>query len=166
MPILRDNELDIISHSVEQTQRIGARLGALLQAGDVICLAGDMGAGKTVFTAGIGRGWGAIAPVTSPTFNLVHEHRREKDNLRLIHIDCYRLQGVADLETIGFDDILARHGVLIIEWPERIEGALPKDKLWIEFNILEPTRRSFLLEADGARYQQLLNQFKEATFGV
>ncbi len=166
MPILRDNELDIISHSVEQTQRIGARLGALLQAGDVICLAGDMGAGKTVFTAGIGRGWGAITPVTSPTFNLVHEHRREKDALRLIHIDCYRLQGVGDLETIGFDDLLERNGVLIIEWPERIEDALPKEKLWIEFSILETTRRSFLFEADGARYQQLLNQFKETTFGV
>jgi tRNA threonylcarbamoyladenosine biosynthesis protein TsaE len=75
VPIFREGELDILSHSADQTERLGMRLGALLQAGDVICLSGDMGAGKTVFSVGIGKGWGALTPLTSPTFNIVHEHQ-------------------------------------------------------------------------------------------
>jgi tRNA threonylcarbamoyladenosine biosynthesis protein TsaE len=102
VPILREGELDIISHSVEQTQRLGARLGTLLQPGDLICLSGDMGAGKTVFAAGIGKGWGTQTVVTSPTFNLIHEYRRNQDAQRLFHLDCYRLRGASDAEAIGW----------------------------------------------------------------
>lgn len=166
MPILHEDELDIISHSVEQTQRLGTRLGALLQAGDVICLSGDMGAGKTAFAAGIGKGWGATLPLTSPTFNLVHEHRREKDNLRLFHLDCYRLSGPEDVDGIGFDDLFDRHGPMIIEWPERIEAALPRRHLWIELRILEPTRRNFNFEGYGERSRELIRRFRELTFGA
>src|SRR5258706_9835 len=92
VPILKEGQLDISSHSAEQTQRLGARLGSLLQVGDIICLSGDMGAGKTVFSAGIGRGWGAKTPLTSPTFNLVHDHTRDADSQHLYHLDCYRLE--------------------------------------------------------------------------
>ena len=166
MPIFREGELDIISHSAEQTHRLGMRLGALLQAGDVICLSGDLGAGKTAFAAGIGAGWGSLTPLTSPTFNIVHTHQRAKDSQRLLHLDCYRLQSSADAESIGIDDILDGSGPVILEWPEHIEPALPRQRLWIELRVLEPTRRNFILEASGKRYEDLLQKFRESTFGI
>jgi tRNA threonylcarbamoyladenosine biosynthesis protein TsaE len=166
VPILREGELDIISHSVEQTQRLGARLGALLQPGDVICLSGDMGAGKTMFSVGIGRGWGTVTPLTSPTYNLIHEHERQADHKRLYHLDCYRLSGPEEAEQIGFDDVLNGRGPVILEWPEHIESALPKKRLWVELRILEPTRRNFVFNATGSRYEELLKAFRESAFGI
>jgi tRNA threonylcarbamoyladenosine biosynthesis protein TsaE len=166
VPILKDGELDIISHNVEQTQRLGFRLGSLLQAGDIICLSGDMGAGKTVFSAGVGKGWGALSPLTSPTFNLVHEHRRTKDQQRLYHLDCYRLQGEQDLDNIGWENVMSGNGAVLIEWPERIETALPVERLWIELRVLEPTRRNMSFEGNNARYRDLVQKFREMTFGV
>lgn len=166
MPILKEGQLDIISHSAEQSQRLGIRLGTLLHPGDVICLSGDMGAGKTVFAAGIGKGWGAKTPLTSPTFNLVHEHSRASDSQRLFHLDCYRLESADEVDAIGFDDILNGRGPVVIEWPEHIVAALPRQRLWIELRILEPTRRNFIFEATGKRYEELIQKFRESTFGV
>lgn len=166
MPILKEGELDIISHSAEQTRRLGVRLGKVLLPGDVICLSGDLGAGKTVFSAGIGKGWGAKNRLTSPTFNLVHEHRRDADTQRLYHLDCYRLHGVNDADSIGLDDILDGSNTVILEWPEHIEDALPRERLWVELRITEPNRRNFVFEAAGARYEALVNRFRQSTFGV
>lgn len=166
MPILKEGEINLITHSTDQTHKLGVRLGMLLQAGDVICLSGDMGAGKTVFSAGIGVGWGTLEPVTSPTFNLVHEHRRAADNQRFHHIDCYRLRGSADVDSMGWEDILNSKGPVIIEWAELILDALPKHHLWVELHVLEQTRRNLIFEAHGERYQQLLNDFLNAPVGV
>jgi tRNA threonylcarbamoyladenosine biosynthesis protein TsaE len=168
MPILKDGELDIISNNAEQTHRLGVRLGGLLQAGDIVCLSGDMGAGKTVFSAGIGIGWGAQNPLTSPTYNLVHEHRRDKDKQRLYHLDCYRLNGnAADVDSIGFDDLVADpRGVMVIEWPERIQSVLPKNRLWVQVRILDVNRRNFIFEGTSKRYEELIEKFRTATFGV
>lgn len=165
MAILKAGELDIISHSAEQTHRLGVRLGALLQPGDVVCLSGDMGAGKTAFAAGVGKGWGARTPLTSPTFNLVHEHHRDADGVRLYHLDCYRLHNAADALSIGLDDILNGKGVVIFEWPEHVLSLLPALRLWVDLRVLEPTRRSFLFEALGTRYERLLETFRTETFG-
>ncbi len=166
VPILKAGQLDIISHSAEQTQRLGARLGALLLPGDIICLSGDMGAGKTVFSAGIGKGWGAKTPLTSPTFNLVHDHTREKDSQHLYHLDCYRLERPNDVDSIGLDEILSGRGPVILEWPENIVRVLPKQRLWIEIRVLEPTRRNFAMVGDGPRYEELIGKFREFVFGV
>jgi tRNA threonylcarbamoyladenosine biosynthesis protein TsaE len=125
-----------------------------------------MGAGKTAFAVGIGKGWGSATQLTSPTFNLVHEHRRDSDAMRLFHLDCYRLRGPSDAESIGLDDVLNARGAVILEWPENITSVLPKDRLWVELRVLEHTRRNFLLEGTGKRYEELLNKFREATFGV
>lgn len=165
MPILREGELDIMSHSVEQTQRLGARLGSLLRAGDVVCLSGDMGAGKTVFSSGIGQGWGANTPLTSPTFNLVHQHRRTQDKQVLYHLDCYRLSDEGDSVSIGIDDLLDGQGVVILEWAERIKGILPADRLWVELRVREETRRNLMMEAVGQRYQALLEAFRQSAYG-
>ncbi len=166
MPILKEGQLDIISHSAEQTQRLGARLGAMLKPGDVICLSGDMGAGKTVFAAGIGKGWGAKNPVSSPTFNLVHDHARERDTMRLYHLDCYRLERASDAEAIGIDDILNGKDAVVLEWPEHILKVLPTERLWIDIRVLEPTRRNFSFQANGKRYEELIKKFREESFGV
>lgn len=160
MPIIRESELDIVSYSADQTRALGMRLGALLRKGDIICLIGDMGAGKTVFTSGLGLGWGATTPITSPTFNLVHQHRRTADRSVLYHLDCYRLRGAQDTDSIGLDDILDGEGVVVLEWAERIESALPKEHLWIEIRVREENRRNLLMEAVGARYQTLLDEFR------
>ena len=165
MPIIREGQLDIISRSAEQTMRLGARLGTFLEPGDVICLSGDMGAGKTVFAAGIGKGWGAIPALTSPTFSLVHVHRRSKDKLKLYHLDCYRLSSVLDAESIGVDDILSNVSIAVFEWPEHIQEALPNERLWIEFRILENSQRNIVFDGIGARYTELIEQYRVYAFG-
>lgn len=166
MPILKAGQVDIISHSAEQTQRLGVRLGALLEPGDLVCLSGDMGAGKTVFAAGIGSGWGSKVPLTSPTFNLVHDHTRARDSQHLYHLDCYRLEKPSDADAIGLDDILNGRGPVILEWPEHILSVLPRQHLWVEIRVLEATRRNFILDGTGKRYEDLIARFREFTFGV
>jgi tRNA threonylcarbamoyladenosine biosynthesis protein TsaE len=163
--IIRDDQLDIISYNPQQTARMGARLGALLEVGDVICLSGDMGAGKTIFASGIGKGWGAEPPLTSPTYNLVHVHRRKKDSTKLYHLDCYRLSDVLEAETIGLDDILNGATISVFEWPEHIKSALPEERLWVDIRIVETTRRSIVLEGSGKRYEDLIVQFRAAALG-
>ncbi len=166
MPILKDGELDIMSHSAEQTRRLGTRLGALLQPRDIICLSGDMGAGKTVFAAGVGTGWGTKHQITSPTYSLLHVHSRERDQQQLYHLDCYRLKDESEVDTIGLDDILDGDGTIVFEWPERIEGALPEERLWIEIHVLDVFRRNFVFEGNNTRYRELIEHFRETTFGV
>ncbi len=91
MPVLDEHSLDFFSRSPEQTRRLGARLGAVLRPGDVICLQGDLGAGKTTFVQGVAQGWGSLDSVSSPTFVIVNEYRRADGDL-LFHMDAYRLE--------------------------------------------------------------------------
>ena len=133
MPILKVGELDLISHSAEQTLRLGARLGALLAPGHLICLSGEMGAGKTVFCNGLGQGWGAFEPLVSHTYTIVHQHHRDSDQALLYHLDCYRLNSADDADSIEFDDLLDSGAVLLIEWPEKIAEiqAVTKLPVWV-----------------------------------
>jgi tRNA threonylcarbamoyladenosine biosynthesis protein TsaE len=164
VPILDERSLDFLSHSPEQTLRLGARLGERLAAGDVIGLSGELGAGKTTFITGMGRGWGALDPVTSPTFVLVNEYRRA-DGLRLWHLDCYRLNSGAEALALGFDDLLEAGGVIVIEWPERILEVLPPERLSLSLRWVDDMKRGFRIEAQGARYEELLHDFRRAAFG-
>jgi tRNA threonylcarbamoyladenosine biosynthesis protein TsaE len=148
------------SHHPTETQALGASLGALLRPGDVICLSGDLGAGKTAFTQGIGRGWGALEPVTSPTFVLIHEHRRDADHAVLYHVDCYRLHGPSDAWGIGLEDLWHGEGFVVIEWPENIQAALPTEHLWVTFAIVGEQERQLTFEARGERYQSLLSALR------
>jgi len=99
----------------------------------VICLFGDLGAGKTTLAQGIARGLGIVRRVTSPTFTLVQEYQ---GRLRLYHLDCYRLEGPEDLDPLCADDWLGRDGVSVIEWPERVAAALPEDRLELRLMIV------------------------------
>lgn len=166
MPILDQHTLDFISSSTEQTVRLGIRLGELLHPGDMVCLYGDLGAGKTAFSRGVGRGWGTALRVTSPTFTLINEYPRAKDGAVLYHIDCYRLETDRDVMTVGLDDVFDSQGAVIIEWPERIEGWLPPDRLRIQIGYLSETRRTLQFKGIGERAEQLLAEFKHSAFGV
>lgn len=163
MPVLDSHSLDFFSRSPEQTRRIGARLGKALQAGDVICLQGDLGAGKTTFVQGAAQGWGSLDTVTSPTFILVNEYRRADGN-RLFHLDAYRLDSVTEAEELDLDLMLA-DGALLIEWPERIDGLVPAERLWIQLEHVDEEEREMKFKASGKRYEGLLEVLRHAAFG-
>ena len=123
-------------HSVEETWAVAKRVAALLKPGDVVCLEGDLGAGKTTFTQGLAAALGVSDRVTSPTFCIVQEHRSAAGAL-LVHMDLYRLNGEDDVLAIGWEDYLARGAMLVVEWPERAGGLIPDDARRIEFRHLE-----------------------------
>lgn len=164
MPILDERSLDFISHSPEQTQRFGVRLGELLRPGDVIFLRGDLGAGKTTLAQGIARGWGAIDAASSPTFVLINEYRRA-DSARLVHLDAFRLEKRQEAALLGLDDLFDRGDPVMIEWPERLEGFLPQHALTAHLRWVDDSRRSVHLQAEGPRYDRLLRQFRHSAFG-
>ncbi len=164
MPILDPNTLESFSRSPEQTRRLGMRLGALLLAGDVICLQGNLGAGKTTFTQGMAQGWGSLDSVTSPTFVLVNEYRRP-DGRRLFHLDAYRLESAGEAEELD-PDIMLVEGPLVIEWPERVEAILPNERLWVNLAYVSEEHRDLVFSAHGARFETLLATFRQAAYGV
>ncbi|HOU40093.1 MAG TPA: tRNA (adenosine(37)-N6)-threonylcarbamoyltransferase complex ATPase subunit type 1 TsaE [Promineifilum sp.] len=166
MAILDDRTLDFVSTSPAQTERLGIRLGELLEPGDIVCLAGELGAGKTTLARGIGRGWGTPLRVTSPTFILVNEYPRPRDGATLYHLDCYRLERAGDIATVGLEDLFDSDATVMIEWPEHILALLPADRLWIALSYDSPTRRRLRLNAGGPRATDLLADFRKNAFGV
>ncbi len=167
MPILDEHTLDFVSHSAAQTRRFGARLGVLLQAGDVICLEGEMGSGKTCLVQGIGRGMGVVDPVTSPTFTLIAEYRPAPPAPVLYHIDLYRLdRPVDEAWALGLEDYLQANGACVIEWADRIRSALPRERLWVTLRHVDETKRGLLMVACGSRYDELIQKFRQSAFGV
>jgi tRNA threonylcarbamoyladenosine biosynthesis protein TsaE len=161
VPVLDATTLDIVSHSAEQTQRLGSRLGELLRPGDLVCLRGELGTGKTTFVQGMARGWGALQPATSPSFVLLNQYRDPEGRI-LYHADGYRLEAGS---FVGFDvEELLERGALVIEWPERFES-LPQDRLWIELRWVEDTRRGVRFTPTGKRFEDLLSQYRHLTYG-
>ena len=114
--------MEYITTSSEQTEAVGAALGAVLKPGTVIAYTGDLGAGKTAFTRGVARGLGAMERVTSPTYTIVNEYLSGR--LPLFHFDMYRLESSDDLWDIGWEDYLQRGGVCCVEWSENVADAM------------------------------------------
>lgn len=169
MPILASNSMEFISRSAEQTRRAGMRLGALLQKGDVICLVGDLGSGKTTLVQGISAGWGSLDPVSSPTFVLVNVYRRSDEDhneeQRLFHLDAYRLSGPEEAAALDLDALL-ESGPLVVEWADRIQQALPSEHLLISMQFIDDNQRDMMISAHGPRYHQMLAEFRKQVFGV
>ena len=117
------------SNSAEDTFAFGQKLGREAVPGEIICLDGDLGVGKTVFTQGFAAGLGIDDYVNSPTFNLVKEY--EGGRLPLYHFDVYRIGDPSEMEEIGYEDYFYSQGVSIIEWPGQIEELLPKEARWV-----------------------------------
>ncbi len=163
MPILDERSLDFLSHSPDQTRRLGVRLGELLKPGDLVCLAGDLGSGKTTLAQGIARGWGCLDPVTSPTFVLINEYRRA-DDTRLYHFDAFRLSGAGEGNNLGLEDLF-EEGPVLVEWPDRVGEMLPDERLWVRLQWVDESRRELRFESEGPRYDRLLRQFRKAAFG-
>ena len=163
MPVLSANAFDFFSRSSEQTRRLGMRLGAFLQSGDIVCLQGELGAGKTTFVQGLSSGWGSLDAVSSPTFVLVNVYRRA-DGDQLFHLDTYRLESAPEAEELDLEDMLGS-GPLVIEWPERMLSVLPPERLWIKLNYVDEDRRELTFLPVGKRYIDLLNEFRKSMFG-
>jgi tRNA threonylcarbamoyladenosine biosynthesis protein TsaE len=167
MPILDAHTLDFISHSPAQTRRFGMRLGALLQPGDVICLQGELGTGKTCLAQGIGQGMGITEPITSPTFTLIAEYRPPAPAPVLYHIDLYRLGAPVDeARDFGLEDYFLGDGVYLIEWADRIQPILPGERLWVTLRHVDETKRGIVMKATGLRFDQLLARFRASAFGI
>jgi len=157
-----EHSLDFVSHSEAQTRQFGARLGELLQGGDVIYLAGELGAGKTCLTQGIGQGLGIKGAITSPSFTLINEYRQKQARLPFYHTDLYRLGEAKEVLTLGLDEYFYGEGVCVVEWADRVPEALPAEHLWIELRYIDKTKRGLLMRAVGKRYEELLQEFYEA----
>ena len=163
MPILDSHTIEFFSRSPEQTRRIGMRLGSELKIGDVICLQGNLGAGKTTFVQGLAQGWGSIDAVSSPTFIIVNEYRRATGG-QIFHLDAYRLESMPEAEELDLDVMLSE-GVVIIEWPEKLNGLLPNDRLWITLEHIQEEQRQMSFKAHGKRYDDLLDGIRQSMFG-
>lgn len=113
------------TRSAEETQALAARLAAEMPPGTVLCLHGDLGAGKTCFVQGLAKALGVRRPVGSPTFTLINEYRGKT---RLAHIDLYRIRGAGDAFGLGLEDYLFHFdGIVAIEWAERVAELLPEE---------------------------------------
>lgn len=129
-----------------ETEKFGVALASLLKPGDVVCLIGDLGTGKTALTKAIAKGLGITKTVTSPTFTLVQEYLEGR--LPLYHFDVYRIEDSSEMFEIGFEDYLYGQGVCVIEWADQIMEALPEDKIIIKMNY-GPKEGSRIYEYSG-----------------
>ena len=159
MPILDANSFEFISRSPEQTRRIGIHLGSGLQTQDVICLSGELGAGKTTLIQGIAQGWGSLDPVTSPTFVLINNYRKT-GGFEMNHLDAYRIQDAREAEDLDLTALLAE-GPLLVEWAERVRAALPEEHLWISMQYLAEEQRSMMFSPKGSRYSGMVDNLRK-----
>lgn len=155
--------LDIVSHSLAQTQRLGARLGELLRGGEVLLLDGDLGTGKTSLTQGIAEGLGVHEVVSSPTFTLLKEY---EGRTPLYHFDCYRLDDPNEALDLGFEEYLESNGVCVVEWAQRAEPLWPAEHLRIRLKMVSDTKRGLVFVGLGVRYNELLLEFRKNAFGI
>jgi tRNA threonylcarbamoyladenosine biosynthesis protein TsaE len=143
--------ITVVSRSAAETNLWGQRLGKLLRGGDIICLTGDLGSGKTALAQGIGQALLVRTPLTSPTFTLIQEYYGQigEEGVRLIHMDLYRLEQPEEVEVIGAMDYFQEDTICLIEWPEVAQEYLPDDILLVEIkgNGEMPRRLTFQAEA-------------------
>jgi tRNA threonylcarbamoyladenosine biosynthesis protein TsaE len=151
------SQLTIHLSSLAATAAWGRRLGELARPGDIIALAGSLGAGKTTLTQAIGQGLGVPAScyITSPTFSLIHEY---PGRIPLYHLDLYRLAGEEELEELGLDDYLYGEGLTVIEWPDRLGSLLPAARLHIDLRLEAAEARTAAVTVFGDRWHQRLPQ--------
>ncbi|MGB4338897.1 MAG: tRNA (adenosine(37)-N6)-threonylcarbamoyltransferase complex ATPase subunit type 1 TsaE [Bacillota bacterium] len=147
----------VASQSPAGTAEIGLKLGRLLRPGDVVCLVGPLGAGKTVFARGIASGLGVEpSAVSSPTFTLAREYA---GRVPVYHLDLYRLSGPEDVEDAGLHEYIGGDGVALIEWPEVYDPLSGMDRLAVTIDApAGDDRRHLEFAAYGARYEKILEE--------
>ncbi|MBI4323379.1 MAG: tRNA (adenosine(37)-N6)-threonylcarbamoyltransferase complex ATPase subunit type 1 TsaE [Candidatus Omnitrophica bacterium] len=146
---------EVVSKSVEETQRLGEQLGACLAAGDVVGLTGELGSGKTTFIQGLAKGLG-IEPglVRSPTFILMREY---PGRVPLIHVDGYRLDDAASVSWLDVDWVFSPKKVTVIEWADRCQDALPEAYLELRFQHVSTNQRRLRASGHGPRSNELVS---------
>jgi tRNA threonylcarbamoyladenosine biosynthesis protein TsaE len=143
----------IISKSSQETLKIGRSISRLLSRGDIVCLFGQLGAGKTVLVKGIAAGLGiSIAEVISPSFTIARQY---EGRLNLAHLDLYRLDRESILE-LGYEDYLYGDSVALIEWADRLNGYLPREYLKIRLKVISDKQRQIDITAVGERYKKFI----------
>ena len=154
--------LVIETHQPTETRQWGERLGRALRPGDVVALIGDLGTGKTTLTQGIAQGLGIDASsVTSPSFVLMKEYRAGR--IPLYHIDVYRLDGVPEMQRMGYEDYLTPQSVAVIEWAQKLGSILPSEHLAVELEHADESVRRVTIRAVGAKYDALIQQLKQTS---
>lgn len=139
------------------------RLGSLLKVGDLVCLSGELGTGKTTLVQGMAQGWGSLDQVSSPTFVLVNMYR-SPDGKSLRHLDAYRLRNAVEAEDLDVT-LMLETGALVVEWAERIAAALPANSLWVKMRWMADEQRGMIFNPHGERYERLLVNFRRYVFG-
>jgi len=154
-------EMYIYSHSVSETLNIGRRIARYLCRGDIVCLFGDIGSGKTILAKGIARGLGIDAGrVTSPTFVIMHCYDGQ---VPMFHFDFYRIQYPAEIQGLGYEEYIFDNGISVIEWSERMGRLLPPSHLRINLEVTKENTRNLILNAAGQRYKDILQKIHEDT---
>ncbi len=159
-------ELSLSLDGVEQTARLGIRLGQLCRPGDVLLLEGDLGAGKTTLAGAIARGLDVAEEyhVASPSFALLHEY---PGRLMFYHMDCYRLAGEDDIEAAGLAEYLEEgRGVCAVEWPGRLGSLRPEESLEVRLEYAGEEQRRVILVAHGAAWRRRLGLFAAELAGT
>lgn len=152
--------MKIISKSVNETLKIGRIIAKNLKKGDILCLFGQLGSGKTVLAKGIALGLGIKKDeIISPSFVLIRQYNKAR--LPLYHFDLYRLKVPKDILGLGYEEYLYNDAVTVIEWADRLRYLLPREFLKIELFIKSPSQRLFQLEARGGHYKELLGKIYE-----
>ncbi len=151
----------MILNNTKETEKLGLKLGKLLKPGDVICLNGDLGSGKTTLTKSIGKGMGVQDYITSPTFTIINEYYSE---LNLYHFDTYRLENIEDVEYLGFDEYFYGEGVCVVEWAEKIREFLPEDYLVLNIERIDEDIREIVFRAVGNRSEKLLEDLRRCAY--
>ena len=155
---VRDSlRLECRSQSADQTRELGRQVGRAAQPGDVVLLAGNLGAGKTVFTQGLGEGLGVKETVNSPTFVLLREYH---GRLTLYHYDLYRLDDIEQAVAREWQEFLYGDGLSAVEWADRASELLPPEHLLLEFTIESETGRVLRMTAAGRRHVELLSSIQ------
>ncbi|OGN90247.1 MAG: tRNA (adenosine(37)-N6)-threonylcarbamoyltransferase complex ATPase subunit type 1 TsaE [Chloroflexi bacterium RBG_13_46_14] len=146
------SEFELISHSPEETRKIGTIIGEIAVPGDVLLLEGKLGAGKTCLTQGIALGLGIDDYVLSPTFVIMRELY---GRLPLYHIDLYRVDDIEESMDLGLDDYFYGDGLSVVEWAEKAISIMPRRHLMIRIEYIGDTERRLLLEPSCERYLEL-----------
>lgn len=144
-------EYKITTHSELETIEIAQNLESEKFSNMIICLDGELGSGKTVFTKGFASSLGITENITSPTYNIIKEY--ESGEMPLYHMDVYRLDGNAD--GIGIEEYFTKGGVVIIEWADSIKDILPKERLNIKFKVVDENKRVLIVTPYGRQYEEL-----------
>ncbi|MGV8059346.1 MAG: tRNA (adenosine(37)-N6)-threonylcarbamoyltransferase complex ATPase subunit type 1 TsaE [Smithellaceae bacterium] len=150
----QEKSIQIITCSANETFVLAQGIGEKLKEGDILALSGELGSGKTCFTGGVARGLGVSESyqITSPTFTLINEYPARH---KLCHFDVYRLSGYSDLEELGYEEYFAGHGVVVIEWAEKIAEIIPANAIFINFEYIDENKRKITIKGQQHRLKEL-----------